>query len=499
MFRYLNPLAWTKWFGQFIFCWIRSIPWKRVGAGVPALILTAALILLAFLAYSDGGSWRRGVLASQIQNAIEIEDFESAELLLKRQMKEGDSSTDTLFRLALAQDQLDEQDQANQLMRELAFRRNSERAAMWLIQQNYLGKGWGDLDSTQQNEFGELLELVVEKQPKNAGMRQLYANYLIAGHRYAAAIPHLQQLAELNPMLGLQAAALSRQVGDDTQSERLASVTLDRVSKLFTEEPANPKLALAVAQIQLFSQEHADAIRTLSKSIPRMKTPEHRAALQQAMGDAIAAWVNVIEKEKNETPVERLRVLKMLQVALEHAPNNPRVLTLVSDQVLKTAENDDESVQALRSALVEGTSPGIAHFIRGTSALMADDMEKAEQHLSLAAKHLPNSTAILNNLAVALTQREGGDLEKALQLSNQAIESQANASPYFYETRGQILFRMEKYLDAIPDLEKALSEEKLAAGVHEVLAKCYEKIDDPKMAAEHRKAFERLSKKSDEK
>ena len=223
-----------------------------------------------------------------------------------------------------------------------------------------------------------------------------------------------------------------------------------------------------------------------------MKTDEHRRVLQQAMGDTIAAWVSLIEKQKNETPTEKLRVLKMLQVALQYAPNNPRVLTLVADQVLSTIDNEDEEVQTLRDALVEGTSPGIAHFVKGTVGLLNDDPEVGERHLMLAAKHLPNSAAILNNLAVAIAKKENADLEKALALSEKAISTVAQPGPYFFETRGQILFQMKRYLDAIPDLERALRADALAKNAHESLATCYSELGQADMAKDHKDAAERM-------
>lgn len=492
MIRYLNPLQWVKWGGQFVYLWTVSIPWRRVSAGIPAIGLTSGLLLLTFLAYSDGGSWRRNLLTDQTNTAFQREDFDTAELLIRRKIASGDDSTATLYQLAIARSQGNEQNEALSLMRDLALNRRSDEAAMWLVEELYLGKKWTDLDVEGQAEFGRLLSLLAEENPKDLGIKQLYADYLIASSRFGEAIPFLRQLAETQPMRGLQAAALARREGDGELATRLADQTLARVEQKFKEEPANPGLALVVVRNQIFLERHADAVRTLSESIPLMKTDEHRRGLQQAMGDTIAAWVSLIEQQKNDTPIERLRVLKMLQVALQYAPNNPRVLTLVADQVLKTIDNEDDEVQTLRDALVEGTSPGIAHFVRGTVGLLNDDPEVGERHLTLAAKHLPNSGAILNNLAVAIAQRDDADLDKALALSEKAISTVSQPGPYFFETRGQILFQMKRYLDAIPDLERALRTDALAKGAHQSLAICYTELGQADMAKDHADAAERM-------
>ncbi len=498
MIQYLNPLQWMKWFGQFVHLWAVSIPWRSVSAGVPAILLAVGLMVLTYLAYSDGGSWRRGLIANQLNEAFETEDYATAALLIRRQMAAGNESNETIYRYAITQQQLDKQDEALQLMRQLASRQSGP-AAMWLVKELYLGKSWTDLDHEQQAEFGRLLALLAQQQPNELGIIQLYADYLIASERPAAAIPYLRQLAEKQPVRGWQAAAIARQTGEEELALRLAKETLARVQESFQEEPANPALAVEVVRNQIFLERHADAVRLLNEAIPRMKSDEHRQVLQQVMGDTISAWIVKIQQQPNNTPAEKLQVLKLLQVALQYAPNNPRVLTLVADQVLKTIDSSDDEVITIRNALVRGTSPGIAHFVRGTAALIKGDAESAQRHLTLASQHLPNSGAILNNLAVALSQREDADLEQALKLSEQAIAIVAQPGPYFYETRGQILFRLKRYLDAIPDLERALAANELAGSAHETLATCYRELDEPTLAEEHQAAAEKLkAEKSEE-
>ncbi|MEL6106507.1 MAG: tetratricopeptide repeat protein, partial [Planctomycetota bacterium] len=204
------------------------------------------------------------------------------------------------------------------------------------------------------------------------------------------------------------------------------------------------------------------------------------------------AWVKFIEESPSNTVTERLRVLKMLQAALRFAPNNPRVVTLIADHVLKSLDEDDTELVTVRNALVNGSSVGIAHFIKGTSALMKKDMKNAELHLELAVELMPRSGAILNNLAVALAMREDPDYERALELSGAAIDLVKTPTPHFYETRGQILFRMGELKEAIPDLERALAEPSLAKKAHEMLANCYDEVGDKELADNHRTAVERL-------
>jgi tetratricopeptide (TPR) repeat protein len=273
----------------------------------------------------------------------------------------------------------------------------------------------------------------------------------------------------------------------------LAERTLEKVARLSEEDPTNSNLALAVAQNQLFLKRYPEAIETLERAARRAKTDHDREELRQALGDSIVAWVNSLKEPTVSGISDRLRILRMLQSALEYAPDNPRVLNLVADQVLAAIDEENEQVVAVREALINGSSTGIAHFIRGTAALLRDDLESATRSLKLASDHMPRSGAILNNLAVALAARDDADLEQALKISDSAIKQTPDPTPYYYETRGQILCRLGRYLDAIPDLERALPVQSLAPDVHRSLAICYENIGEQELSRLHREKADTLS------
>ncbi|MCA9140162.1 MAG: hypothetical protein KDB00_25495, partial [Planctomycetales bacterium] len=291
-----------------------------------------------------------------------------------------------------------------------------------------------------------------------------------------------------DPVNGLAAAALARQIQDHDAAERYALRALARVEEMKKDDPANAVLAMRIAQNQLFLDRHTDAIRTLRSGIEIAKTPEDRRMLTQGLGDAIVAYVNYIEKSPTNTVNDRLRVLKMLEAAIQIAPNNPRVIGMVADHVLDSTDATEPEIVSVREALVSGSPSGIAHFIKGTSALMNGDHDSAELHLEIADQQMPRSGAILNNLAVALAQRDPPELERALKIADAAIESIPTPTPHFYETRGQIRFLMGRFREAISDLERSLQEPSLAVKAHQMLADCYAKVGDMELADAHRKA-----------
>ncbi len=490
MLHYFNPLAWARWFGQFVSAWILSTPWREAPKAIPALILLIGLTVTGAIAVSDGSGWRARRVEGQLARAAEVDDYETAELVLRRQIQADPDDTDLRFRLAVVRDDQGESEEASGMMRELVRARKHEAAAKWLLRTAYDDRNWSDLSEAERNEYGGLLELLHDGSSEDPTIKRLLAGYYLDTSRPAKAVPLLVELSGRYPTLGLQAAAIQRSLGNRESSIRLAEQTLTVLQDQLREEPTNSALSIFVAQNQIFLERFDEAIRTLATAANRTSIEEESARLRQGLADTIVAYVNHIEQTPSRTPAERMRVLRMIEKALEVAPNNPRVLTLVADHMLRAGDGEDESVEQLRESLIEGASPGISHFIRGTTALMNDDIDKAVMHLEIAAELMPNSGAILNNLAVAMTSREEVELETALQLSERAIAQSPEATPHFYETRGQILLRMGKHLKAVPDLERALAVPALAPKAHEALAVCYRELGDEELSERHRQAAE---------
>lgn len=498
--KYLNPVFWYRTLNRFFYEWFLSLQWTHMAKALPAIVLSMVGIVVAAVAYSDGSSIRTRWLSNQLAQANNAGDMATAELVTSRQLAYNPGDERLMFTLALTKAEQEEDEEAVMLMRQLIEEKKSQRAAKWLISTQFIGKNWSELDEDGRREFGGLLKMVTEDSPEDVRYQRLLADYYIASQNFTDALPVLEKLAVVEPMRGLQAAALARRLGEIDTAERLSKATLSTVEGLLRENRSNLNLSLAVAQNQLFLKRYGDAVRTLQESIAQAKTDQEKLRMSIAFGDAIVIWVRSLEESGGGSAVERVRVLKMLQVALRYAPNNPRVLSLVVDQILKTADDDNAQVASVREALMDGTSTGIAHFIRGTAALLEDDNEGAARSLSLAAQQLPRSGAILNNLAVAMSLMKEPKLESALKFSNQAIEQTPDATPHFYETRGQILYRLERYEEAIPDLELALRIESLAPKAHQTLALCYAKVGDDVLAELHEKAYQdSLAENEDEK
>ncbi len=254
MLRYLNPLTYLKWIGEFIYAWGMSLPWSSAPMTIPALILVLVLSLASVVAFStSSNNWRSNLLKRQLSTALDTDDFDTAELLLKRQVLEKPNDGDLRFRLAMIQSEKGKDEEAVSQMQRLVSLKRHKEAARWLVREKFDKRKWSDLSDADKLEFGSLTKLMYDEYPKDAAVKSLYADYLIASENFPKAYPILRELAQQNPLRGLQAAAVARrELGKPEEASEIAERSLNKMSEMSDEDPTNLSVSLAVAQNQLF-------------------------------------------------------------------------------------------------------------------------------------------------------------------------------------------------------------------------------------------------------
>ena len=355
----------------------------------------------------------------------------------------------------------------------LAREDNVGEAAIWLLEKEYSPIAWEQWDEKKRDQFGSLLVVAAKEFPNNPLVSAVYADYLLIKGEREQAISEIAKLITFQPARALQGAMLLR------QAETMIRQGAEALKTRGDEEPENAEVALVRAQFAVFLKRYQDAIELLARTA---KLSDDQR-LRTGMAEVFVLWSR--DQESVTNPTERFaRQLTLLNRATQIAPNHPLVLTDLMSVVLQCADDKNPKVAELREILVQGVAPEMAHFIRGTSAMMNDDIETATLHLELAAETLEMVPAVLNNLAVALASRDDSQLERALTLVNKAIEKTPN-QPYFYETRAQILLKLKRHQEAIANFERAMSATALRPQVHRGLSAAYGALGQKELADRH--------------
>jgi thioredoxin-like negative regulator of GroEL len=307
-------------------------------------------------------------VSEQLITALSTKDFETAEVLLARQVRERPDDGDLRFRLAMIQSEQGKTEEALDQMQLLVTTQRHKEAARWIVRNKYDKRKWSELAEAERDEFGSLTKLMFEKYPNDTSVKNLYADFLIASGDLPNALPVLRELSDIIPLRGLQAAAVARKLKLFEEADEIAERSLDAMTAISEEDPRNLSVSLAVAQNQLFLKRFTEAINTLDKAMKLTKSPQELKLARQAFGDAIVAFVAHIEDNSNGTVAERVRVLKILRVALKSAPKNPRVLTAISNKLRATPDAGNEQITALREAFQAALNEAMENADEGARA-----------------------------------------------------------------------------------------------------------------------------------
>ena len=203
---------------------------------------------------------------------------------------------------------------------------------------------------------------------------------------------------------------------------------------------------------------------------------------------------------KGDSAANRQRQYLYLSQAIQLNPNSQLWFDGIADLL---TQNDAVSVNVrefLEGLLAEGKAEGLCHLLLGNRAFLNDpDPAQAEFHLQKAFDLLPNAAIVSNNLAWFLAMRPDSQPEKALELINPVIErfgrSSVGLNARFHDTRGHIYIKLERWKEALDDLELALPTMPENSSTHESLAEAYEHLGNARMADKHRQLMKKKGTK----
>jgi tetratricopeptide (TPR) repeat protein len=180
-------------------------------------------------------------------------------------------------------------------------------------------------------------------------------------------------------------------------------------------------------------------------------------------------------ERNNENDIgKRIQYLfKALRAEPNHAPIYERLVKLSA-----ASDNETDAVQIrneLQFQIAQEDANPMAHFALSNILWAEGNRDEATKHLELAYKIHSKFNYVANNLAWVLASRAEPDLERALELSEQAVKS-APKSGRFRDTRGTIYMKLERYKDAIADFELAIGDVDDKLAVRRKLVEAYSAI-----------------------
>jgi tetratricopeptide (TPR) repeat protein len=415
------------------------------------------------------------------KSLLQAKDYKGALLCYERLVRLAPKRADFRFLTAILFEQLGRNEQAEALVRSIApgNRTGYPPAHLWLARRLMsvftLNPGAAAVASAAEAHLLRTLQGA----PDTAEAKLLLGKLYSMIGRPKEALPLLETVPGDQPDGLLDLGRVQAALGDSEASQR--SLRAARKSaRTRAEANTDDKLAwLNWASIASNSEEYGEALEALKKGFRLSGDP----AFPRAIAAVCSAWSTSLQSRGIEKAAERFSVIKL---GLEQDPANATLLGQLGELLSAPGETGEAARAQLLDALAAGRAPALAHFALGSDAWERKQPETARTHWEQAYKLDPRLPSVANNLAWLLSHREPTDLPRALAIIDDAV-TQVPTMPRLRGTRGEVLLKMERWKDAVTDLESALAAGENTAEIHESLAIAYEHLAVPELAARHRK------------
>lgn len=188
-------------------------------------------------------------------------------------------------------------------------------------------------------------------------------------------------------------------------------------------------------------------------------------------------------RQRKSERVSLDELLTYLEKALSANPEDADVLKELADVGIVDPSGRIEKM--LEESLTNGRHNAIVHFVLGSRRWQLNLVDDAVFHMRRAYSLDENLAFAANNLAYYELLKEDGDIDSGLALINELLEKFPDAHA-FRETRGQLLTRLERWEEALDDLEYALPEYPNEKRLHTSIALCYDAVGQSQLASKHR-------------
>lgn len=439
---------------------------KEVIFIVPAVLMAGFLIYVGMQVFARteriNNKYSKEIIA-----AMDEGDFAKAKTVFKRIMQNTELSQPQKLQWMVVLSETDEMDKAEQILDELApddaigFAPAHKIKALHLASQLKSSKNPMKLASLEKH--------LTRSRDESPPILDAWAFYYKNIDRPDKAIAALSKAAERDPRLLTVIAQYQGELNRTNDQQNTLKLAEKRFKEILQNDPFNNRVRVLLANAISQQQRYDEAEEILSAGLEKQPGP-----LMKTANAVFFTMRHDLERDSDNDIGKRIQHLfKALRTDPNHAPIYERLVKLSA-----ASENEADALQIRNELqfLIGKDEPNpLAHFALSNILWAEGDKELATVHLELAYKIQPKFMYVANNLAWALANRENPDLERALELSEQAVKSNPR-SGRFLDTRGSIYLKLERYKDAITDFKLAIGDVNDKLAVRKKLVVAYSAI-----------------------
>ena len=426
------------------------LAWLRFGhgytlmRGLPALLACGAvvwaLLMPSFLRLPRSVLYRQ-----RLDTAVRAGDFEEAELCAARLVRDTKGNPAYVFAYACILADKGERGRCLAVMHQLAPLDSPGYgpAQLWLARRLIAQK---DPTAESIKEMENRLIWASKQESSAAAARALLLRYYCGIAQPTKAEEQFSVSAAAEPEAQLNLALAYAVRGDRENALKHAQVVRDLCTAQCNRQPDNAKVRLEWAQAAALMGDFPAALTILQDGYRITNAAGYRIN----MGRFLYNWASSFGVERAHL-VDRVNLLSR---SVECDDSN----TLFIRSLIDLAPIDRPDAKDVRDQIdkliADKNAPAILQIYLGVDSLLKKDPKEASRRFDLARAANPESSRVLNNMAWTMATNPPEKLNLALDLVGAAVAQVPNEHR-FLGTRGQIFAKLQRWPEAMADLQKA--------------------------------------------
>ena len=232
----------------------------------------------------------------------------------------------------------------------------------------------------------------------SAESHRLWALYHLRVGQPDEAVKRLASAAKTEPSLWIQAAALSRALGDNASAEQYLDRSVEYAKNAIEDDPLDLRKRQLMIQALVAQGKFDEAEALLIESMRLINDP----VLVRTYSD-----LQLVRFDQTELTDINGR-LGWLGQASRLDPNNPSVYARLVRfyQQLEEGGEREKLRESLAQSIVRGNDSAFAHFALGSIFYLEQNSEESLFHMEQAFRQAPQMLDVANNLAWLLSQKD---------------------------------------------------------------------------------------------
>ena len=495
-----RPLLWLVWLlqplwrplaalGGFVYAWFITRHWRQLLMAVPALVM-----LSPFAAVWAHSMWvGKGQVVSRYQtsmkDALEAQEYDRVRLYERKLAQLGVDTQLTDYRNALALAEEEKLEEAYQRMKLLAPEDQDGYASahFWLAQHYMSGMLVQEQIVDSEEESLRLAKVHLDHletlQLTGQYHQFLSSVWLIREGRFQEASELLQPLVTIMPGAAFERMRVSKRLQRVEQAREDARALITHMT---TQQQRGNDLGVNELQWWLAAEEVIGNLGQMSVILDKWLAIEPDN--QQAQVALARVYRQQAAQELREPLPDEQKIAKLWLQAAELEGRNEALVQTATElyENRGTSPSYGRILNALRDS--PSTPPKLLLAI-GTQAAVSEQYEEAREYFKATLERDATNPVAWNNYGLVLGKGNDTQLDEALSAVNKALEI-APMEHRFRETRGQILLRMQRWQEAVDDLEFALNGLPELEAIHQSLATAYDELGEEELAKLHQSQVE---------